>query len=43
MYNGHFIELDATNGMNISNCKFLGFKASSERYKEAINLDKPEY
>jgi hypothetical protein len=42
MNSGHFIELDATNGMNISNCKFLGSKASSKLDKEAINLDTPD-
>ena len=42
MYSGHFIELDATNGMKISNCKFLNAKDSSGLYKEAINIDTPD-
>ena len=39
---GHFIELDATNGMKISNCKFMGSKPSSKLDAEAINLDTPD-
>lgn len=39
---GHFIELDATNGMKISNCKFIGSKRSPNLNAEAINLDTPD-
>ena len=39
---GHFIELDATNGMKISNCKFTSSKASAKLNAEAINLDTPD-
>lgn len=39
---GHFIELDATNGMKISNCKFISSKPSSMLTAEAINLDTPD-
>ena len=42
LYSGHFIELDATDKMTITNCKFLGSKASKGLNKEAINIDTPD-
>ncbi len=39
---GHFIELDATNNMKITNCKFIDSKASPKLDKEAINIDTPD-
>ena len=39
---GHYIEVDATNKMTISNCKFIGSKASKNINKEAVNLDTPD-
>ncbi|MCK9151556.1 hypothetical protein [Methanobacterium alcaliphilum] len=38
----HFIELDATNKITISNCKFIGAKSYTNPYDEAINLDTPD-
>jgi hypothetical protein len=42
MYTGHFIEVDAINGMKISNCKFMSSKRSAVLNGEAINLDIPD-
>jgi hypothetical protein len=42
MNSGHFIELDATNGMKITNCKFINSKASVNYIKEGINIDTPD-
>lgn len=42
MYTGHFIEVDAINGMKISNCKFISSKRSAVLNGEAINLDIPD-
>jgi len=39
---GHFIEIDANNGMKISNCKFISAKPSPNNIGEAINLDTPD-
>ena len=38
----HFIELDATDGIIIKDCKFLDAKKSDWTNKEAINLDTPD-
>lgn len=37
----HFIELDASQNVEITNCKFTGYKETST-YKEAINIDTPD-
>lgn len=42
LYSGHFIELDATNKMTVTKCKFIGSKATSKFNAEAINLDIPD-
>lgn len=42
MKGGHFIELDASKKVTISNCTFCGHKPSSTGIKEAINIDTPD-
>lgn len=43
-YYGHFIELDASNNVKITNCTFTNQKQTSDAksYKECINLDTPD-
>jgi hypothetical protein len=42
MYSGHFMEVDATKNINITNNQFIDSKASYGLFKEAINLDTPD-
>lgn len=42
MYNGHFIELDASKNITIENNVFKNHKDSSKNDKEAINIDTPD-
>lgn len=42
MYSGHFIEMDASKNVSITNCTFKNYKASANGNKEAINLDTPD-
>lgn len=42
MKSGHFIEIDATKNATISNNKFMNSKPSTNRNKEAINIDTPD-
>lgn len=42
MYSGHFIELDASKDVTISECTFKKHKDSSKNNKEAVNLDTPD-
>lgn len=42
MYSGHFIELDASQNVTIKNNQFTDSYASSQKIKEAINLDTPD-
>ncbi len=42
MYSGHFIELDASSNVTISNCTFQNHQDSSNNNKEAINIDTPD-
>lgn len=39
---GHFLEVDAVDGMEISKCTFVGSTASEKQNKEAINIDTPD-
>lgn len=42
MYSGHFIELDASKDVTITNCTFQDHKDSPNNNKEAINIDTPD-
>ena len=42
MYSGHFIELNASNNVEIRNNSFTNSKASPKQNKEAINIDTPD-
>lgn len=42
MNNGHFIEMDASQNVSITNCKFKNIKKGSDMVKEAINMDTPD-
>lgn len=42
MYGGHFIELDASKNVTITNCTFQNHKDSPKNNKEAINIDTPD-
>lgn len=42
MKGGHFIELDASQKVTISDCRFFNHKPSSTGIKEAINIDTPD-
>ncbi|WP_234396966.1 right-handed parallel beta-helix repeat-containing protein [Bacillus massiliglaciei] len=42
MNSGHFIEMDASNGVKIQNNTFQDSKASANKVKEAINIDTPD-
>ncbi len=39
---GHFLEVDATKNLTVSNCRFSGVAKKSPYTKEAINLDTPD-
>ena len=39
---GHFIEMDASSNISITNCSFKKAKKKSDYVKEAINLDTPD-
>lgn len=39
---GHFIEMDASQNVNVNRCTFTGYKASKRHTSEAINLDTPD-
>lgn len=42
MNTGHFIELDASKDVSITNCTFMNHKDSYSNGKEAINIDTPD-
>lgn len=42
MYQGHFIELDASKDVTITKCTFQKHKDSAKNNKEAINIDTPD-
>lgn len=42
MNNGHFIEMDASQNVKVTNCTFKKVKKGSDMVKEAINLDTPD-
>lgn len=42
MKSGHFIEMDASDKVNITNNKFIDSKPSVKKNKEAINIDTPD-
>lgn len=42
MNGAHFIEMDASQNVTISNCSFKKVKKGSDMVKEAINLDTPD-
>jgi hypothetical protein len=42
MNTGHFIELDASKNVTITNCSFIDSIQSPKRNKEAINIDTPD-
>lgn len=39
---GHFLEVDASQNVKITNCKFTNAKNGSDYVKEAINIDTPD-
>lgn len=39
---GHFIEMDASRNVTITNCSFVGSVESPKHNKEAINIDTPD-
>ncbi|MDY2789678.1 MAG: hypothetical protein SOT70_02675 [Lachnospiraceae bacterium] len=42
MNDGHFIEMDASKNVKVSNCNFANAKKGSDYVKEAINIDTPD-
>lgn len=42
MNEGHFIEMDASKNVTITNCSFKNIKKNSDYVKEAINIDTPD-
>lgn len=42
MNNGHFMEIDATKNVRVTNCTFKNAKMRNDMAKEAINIDTPD-
>lgn len=42
MNTGHFIEVDATKNLTVTNCEFAGVSSNTPYTKEAINIDTPD-
>lgn len=42
MNNGHFLEIDGTKNVKVTNCTFKNAKTKSDMVKEAINIDTPD-